>query len=61
MSITAEDGGSRVLVFILFIYFFKMRPRKEEEREKKSGKNDQNALPPTELYLSNGPLSGGTN
>lgn len=33
-------------------FFFKMRGQKKE----KKGRRDWNALPPTELYLSNGPL-----
>lgn len=38
---------------IVFIYFFK-----DETKRKKTRKVDWNVLPPTELYLSNGPLLG---
>lgn len=42
--------------FFCFVFFDERQ--EEREKEKKGWKCDWNALPPTELYLSNGPSSG---
>lgn len=50
-----KNEGSQRTHCLLFVFFPpNMRDRKKEKRRRR----DWNALPPTEHYLSNGPLSG---